>query len=399
LKFSPLFNKASALEMQFSAAVEVEIKSPEVRSNRSETPKSNCNLFAVCRPAWIPNHIPELDGLRGLAILLVVLYHCHEKLNGTPLSIFAKWGWVGVNLFFVLSGFLITGIVLDSRRKSPSTRQFFRDFYVRRTLRIWPVYLLVLFLVYVGLPFLFGVPWLIQAKTAPWLYYALLVQNLFMISLPGTLGPTWSLGIEEQYYLLWAPLARLFPPLGLLILLLGVIVASPFLRILLAGVVSRTHTLIHLDGIALGSLLAVALHTIPLLQSTWRKIGPFFIVLGGGGIFYTYRNFSAALDTAVAMLFAGLLLAAISFSGDRGLYTSIWKLRWLRFYGRVSYGLYMTHILTFVVLGNFDRFMERYGIGGNLTIVFVRLLLSTAVAASIWYGFEKPILRWKSNLR
>lgn len=347
------------------------------------------------RLSWMPAHISELDGLRGLAILWVILYHCHDKLEGTPLLAIAKWGWAGVDLFFVLSGFLITGILLDSRAKSASAGQFFRDFYARRILRIWPVYLLLLFLVYVGVPLVFGGSWRAQAKAAPWLHYAFFVQNLFMMPLPGTLGPTWSLAIEEQYYLLWAPLARWIRPRNLSWLLVGVIVASPFLRIGLSGAVSRTHTLIHLDGIAIGSLIAVALRSISFTQERWRKIARGLIVVGVVGLFYASLRFPAALDSAFALFFAGIVLAAVTFTGTRGLYTSIWKIGLLRFYGRVSYGLYMIHILVFALLGNFDLMMEHHGTGGNLAIVLVRLLAATAVAALLWYGFEKPILSWK----
>ncbi len=346
-------------------------------------------------PSWIPSHTPELDGLRGVAILWVILYHCHDKLNGTPLLDIAKWGWAGVNLFFVLSGFLITGILLDSRSREQSSRQFFRDFYARRALRIWPVYVLVLFLVYVGVPVLFGTSWLAQAKAAPWLRYALFVQNLFIVPLPGTLGPTWSLAIEEQYYLLWAPLARWLHPRNLLLLLAGVILASPFLRMALAGAVSRTHTLIHLDGIAFGSLVAVVLRTIPLAQDTWRKIAPCVILAGAMWLVYASSHFPAGLDTAFALLFTGILLSAVSFAGTNRWYISVWKLRGLRFYGRISYGLYMVHILVFVIFGNFDRAMEQHGVRGNLTIVLVRLVISTGIATLLWYGFEKPILRLK----
>lgn len=349
----------------------------------------------IKRPDWMPAYFPELDGLRGLAILWVILYHCHDKLDGTPLFAIAKWGWAGVDLFFVLSGFLITGILLDSRSKSPSAGQFFRDFYARRILRIWPVYFLLLFLVYIGVPLIFGVSWLAEAKAAPWLHYAFFIQNLFMVPLPGTLGPTWSLAIEEQYYLLWAPLARWFHPRSLSLLLGSVIVASPFLRIGLSGAVSRTHTLIHLDGIAIGSLIAITLRYIFFSQKTWRSIARGVIVAGAAGLFYASSRFPAALDSAFALLFAGILLAAVSFTGTRGLYTSIWKLRWLQFYGRVSYGLYMIHILVFALLGNFDLMMVRHGTAGNLAIVLVRFLTATAIATLLWYGFEKPILRWK----
>jgi hypothetical protein len=72
-----------------------------------------CTL--IQRPQWLKSHIPELDGLRGLAIVPVVLYHCHGKLLWPPLESAVQWGWAGVNLFFVLSGFLITGIIVDGR--------------------------------------------------------------------------------------------------------------------------------------------------------------------------------------------------------------------------------------------------------------------------------------------
>jgi peptidoglycan/LPS O-acetylase OafA/YrhL len=347
------------------------------------------------RPEWLSTHIPELDGLRGIAILWVVLYHCHDKVVGTSLFAIAQWGWAGVNLFFVLSGFLITGILLDSRSKDRSAGQFFRDFYARRLLRIWPVYVLVLFLVYVGVPLIFGAPWLSAVKSAPWLRYAFFIQNLSMVPLPGTLGPTWSLAIEEQYYLLWAPVARWFRPRVLFVLLLAVVVASPFLRIGLSGAVSRTHTLIHLDGIALGSLMALLLRITPVTQSTWKKIAPCIVVVGSAALFYASHRFPASLDSAFALLFSGILLAAVAFSGTRGVFTSPWRLRLFGFYGRISYGLYMIHILVFALLGNIDLVLERHGMNGNLEIVAIRFLASTAAATALWYGFEKPILRLK----
>ena len=130
----------------------------------------------------IASYIPELDGLRGLAIGSVLLYHCHEKLHSSHLDVIAQWGWVGVNLFFVLSGFLITGIILDSR----DDPHFFRNFYARRGLRIWPVYVLVLLLNYFVVPFVFGSFWwaVHEVRYAPWLHYIFFVQNLFFLALP-----------------------------------------------------------------------------------------------------------------------------------------------------------------------------------------------------------------------
>ena len=108
--------------------------------------------------------------MRGLAVLAVVIYHCHPRLEGTPVHYASLWGWAGVNLFFVLSGFLITSILLEARNK----QRYFRNFYGRRALRIWPVYVLVLIVVYLNAPWFIG-PTISQAiKTAPWLAYIFL---------------------------------------------------------------------------------------------------------------------------------------------------------------------------------------------------------------------------------
>src|SRR3974377_2109373 len=87
--------------------------------------------LSVERPSWLPSYIPELQGLRGLAVLGVVFYHCHPRLEGTPFYRAPLWGWAGVNLFFVLSGFLITSILLEVRGRP----HYFRNFYARRALR------------------------------------------------------------------------------------------------------------------------------------------------------------------------------------------------------------------------------------------------------------------------
>ena len=108
--------------------------------------------MSIQRPTWLPKYLPELDGLRGLAILWVVLYHCHPRLTGTWLYSASLWGWAGVIIFFVLSGFLITSILLGTR----DNPHYFHHFHARRVLRIWPVYLLVLAVVYLNAPWFVG---------------------------------------------------------------------------------------------------------------------------------------------------------------------------------------------------------------------------------------------------
>jgi peptidoglycan/LPS O-acetylase OafA/YrhL len=212
------------------------------------------------RPKWLPSYIPELQGLRGLAVLAVVVYHCHARLAGTWIYYPSLWGWAGVNLFFTLSGFLITSILIEARGKP----HYFRNFYARRALRIWPVYFLLLAVCYAVPEWFLGDTLAHQTGWKTLVAYALFLQNLRHAVLPGTLGPTWSLAIEEQYYFVWAPLVLLssvrygqglWRKWLLPGILLAMLVVSPLVRFLHPQWLNGTHTLIHLDGIALGVFL------------------------------------------------------------------------------------------------------------------------------------------------
>jgi peptidoglycan/LPS O-acetylase OafA/YrhL len=345
--------------------------------------------LSVRRPDWLPAYIPELQGFRGIAVLAVVIYHSHPRLEGTWLYGASLWGWTGVNLFFVLSGFLITSILLESRNKP----NYFRNFYGRRVLRIWPVYVLVILFVYLQAPWFVG-PSIGEAiRTAPWLAYIFFVQNLFHLTLPPALGPTWSLAIEEQYYFVWAPLVRVLRrPWMLVIVLLAACLCSPLFDH--RSWITPTHTLIHLDGIALGSLLAIALHTWHLRRRAWVAIGLAAFVLGMAAS-ATIAGGTRYLDAALATGFAGAILAAIASTGARNPLNLALSRGPLAYFGRISYGMYMIHISVFIFFGWFDLRMDRYGIAGNLAVVGLRLAMSTIVASVMWYGFESQILKLK----
>ena len=353
------------------------------------------SALPIQRPTWLPKYLPELDGLRGLAILAVVLYHCNPRLQGTWIYYASLWGWAGVILFFTLSGFLITSILLTTRDKP----RYFHNFHARRALRIWPVYLLLLIVVYLNAPWFIG-PGVWEAiKTAPWLAYIFCVQNLFHLTLPPAIGPTWALAIEEQYYFVWAPLVRVLrQPWMLAATMIATLVASPLVRHANLHWMTSTNTLIHLDGIAWGSLLAIGLHTLPLSRRAWLGMGLGGLVLGflAAG---TVAGGTAYLDSALAVGFAGMVLALIASTGARNPVNAVLHSGPLAFYGRISYGLYMMHISVFIFIGSFDATMDRhgYGIAGNLAVVAMRLLVSTLVAAALWYGFESQILKLKKH--
>jgi peptidoglycan/LPS O-acetylase OafA/YrhL len=343
------------------------------------------------RPAWLPAYIPELQGLRGLAVLGVVFYHCHPRLQGTWLYAGALWGWSGVNLFFVLSGFLITSILLEARRGP----HYFRNFYARRALRIWPVYLLVLAVCYANAPWFIGLPSREAVRTAPWWAYALFVQNLFHVAMPPAISQTWSLAIEEQYYFIWAPAVRLMRrPWVLTAFLVAVFAESAGMRRAHLPWLTPTHSLIHLDGIALGSLLAVGLYTLDLSRRVWLGIGLTSLALGVTSA-ATIAGGTAFLDSALALGFAGGVLAAMASTGARGPINALLRRGPLAFYGRISYGLYMIHIMVFIYFGWFDLRMDPYGVVGNLAIVGFRLIVATACATVLWYGFESQVLKFK----
>ena len=346
------------------------------------------------RPSWLPTYLPELDGLRGLAILGVVIYHCdYKQLATTRLHGAAQWAWVGVILFFVLSGFLVTANLLAAREKPG----YFHHFHARRALRIWPVYLLTLAIVYARSDWFIGPQPLEAIRTAPWWANLLFVQNLFHLTLPPALVPTWALAMEEQYYFFWAPSVRwLRRPWMLAVVLTAAVICSPLTRHLnphwLWGLPS--HTLIKLDGIALGSLLALGLYTLPISRRVWlwMGLGAFVVGMVCAG---TIAGGTSLLDSALAVGFTGAVLAAAASTGARNPLSALLRRGPLAFYGRISYGLYLTHIMVFVFFGWFDHSMARYGAAGVLAVVVFRLAATTAFAAALWYGFESQILKLK----
>jgi peptidoglycan/LPS O-acetylase OafA/YrhL len=343
------------------------------------------------RPDWLPKYLPELDGVRGLAILTVVLYHCHPRLVGTWMYGASLWGWAGVIPFFILSGFLITSILL----RTIDRPHYLHNFHARRALRIWPLYLLLLATVYLNAPWFVGGSIWEATKAAPWLAYLFCVQNLFHLTLPPALGPTWALAIEEQYYFVWAPAVRwLKRPWMLALALSAALVASPVVRLAHPSWVTPTHTLIHLDGIAWGSLIAVGIYSLKLSRRLWLAIGLTAFV-GGITAAATVAGGTAFLDSALATGSAGAVLALIVSTGARNPVNALLRSAPLAFYGKISYGLYMTHIAIFIYFGWFDRKMDAYGMVGDLAVVGFRLAVTTAAAAALWYGFESKILKLK----
>jgi len=316
-------------------------------------------------------YIKSLDGVRALAILLVMAFHA--GLIG--------FGWMGVQLFFVLSGFLITGILWKEKAKGGTVGRKLKKFWVRRSLRIFPLYFG--YLAFLGIAYLLtGFPDYYE-KYIP--YLATYSFN-FTRLLPGWEGNPlfthlWSLSIEEQFYLLFPLLVFLLPRRVLPLLMVAVIIISPVVRMLLyqsfidgghapavAADAVYWHTAAHLDAFFMGGLIPVAglaerrklagnlawiTGSAVLAAGVLRHM-----LYGGEGAFFFnwgYEHAAAAgaapvwIYTLLNLFFAALILFLLS---RRSSLLSNWLQRnWLVRIGRVSYGMYVFHwaILVYAV--------------------------------------------------
>src|SRR5271169_5821010 len=205
------------------------------------------------------NKIPQLDAVRGLAILVVLLHNSPFRFPSAPLRFLVGCGWMGVDLFFVLSGFLITGILLDTK---PS-KDYFRNFYARRCLRIWPLYYSVLLFMFVIVPLVrpqdaAG----IFHKSSPWWSYLFFFQN-FLVAFPtssvGPLGVSWSLAVEELFYLVWPLFVRYFSNSRPQRVAWAILLFSPVLRLYFSWHNWQIYSnpFCRLDGMMAGALLAL----------------------------------------------------------------------------------------------------------------------------------------------
>src|SRR4051812_22693033 len=224
---------------------------------------------AAAGPSTAPrSHIPSLDGVRGLAIAIVLVHNATFILHGNHATLpkvaaaVAAAGWLGVQLFFVLSGFLITGILFDTRTRP----QFFRTFYARRTLRIFPLYYVFLAGALFIVPLLANVAdWHATAWRNQFFFWTYTSNwaNPFGHDIPG-LSHFWSLAVEEQFYLLWPVIVFLGSPRFLLRLCAGLVAVTPFVRLGLrlsgfAPLAGYEFTIARWDALAAGALLAICL--------------------------------------------------------------------------------------------------------------------------------------------
>jgi peptidoglycan/LPS O-acetylase OafA/YrhL len=351
-------------------------------------------------------YMSQLDALRCFAVLAVLFAHYWRPDPHTWIIGRLPWGELGVRLFFVLSGFLITRILLGGRElgeRSPERRLYFlRQFYVRRFLRIFPIYYLVLvaaLIVGVG-PARQIWPWLFTYTTNLYIWY-----NRDWI---GSLGPLWSLAVEEQFYLAWPWLLLFLPRRWLVPSLLLFVCLGPMYRLyasyhypsdMVRGqFTSFALTPAVVDGLAIGALLAILTRagrdSDRFRQSLRRVILPvgllgyaILLVLAGYGI--DYHAMLALGHTAQAFVFCWLVDAASrGFGGSAG---RLLEWRPIVYLGKISYGIYLFHYFVPPALSKAAAWLGvDYRQRGSLNFL-VASLVTVAIASLSWRLFEGPI--------
>lgn len=326
--------------------------------------------------------IPQLDGLRAVAVAAIFLFHAfHIKLL-----------WMGVDLFFILSGFLITGILLHHKQQNP--KAYFGRFYARRAKRILPPYLLLL----IAGSIAFGA----ASWDTHWYFY-LFLMNLALalhVAMPKALQVLWSLAVEEQFYLLW-PFFVFFASeelIGwaaaslLLIVPLLRYLCSPFLH---SNWSVYALTPFRMDCLAAGALVAVLARKKPAWLDFAGKIGPLLSLAALAGLLFlglhlhlsTYAN-SRIGDT---WIYVGTLWTCFGFFlwALRGKGFGISFLQWtpVTYIGRISYSIYLFHLLFIMVL---TRFLHPRWQVAALAAVF-----TLSYASLSWFLIESPILEGK----
>ena len=356
-------------------------------------------------------HVRALDGLRGVALLLVMLHHTNYSFAAetvlpagwgqTLLAFAGQNGWAGVDLFFVLSGTLITTILLKSREAT----NYYRVFYVRRLLRLAPLYYLVLAVV-------FFLPWphSVVRSHAPFsmqIWWWLNASN-FEVVRTGTVLPMvalfWSLAVEEQFYLVWPVLTRQLRERTLLVTALAGAAAVPVLRVLPAVQwLEHRHTLavymltpLHCEGLLLGAAVAILLRRGTLTRRALPALRLGAVLSAAASVLLLQWHYKF-YTTPMLALGTAAVVAWLCLREGRGWLSGVLEWTPLRLIGRYSYAMYVTHALVLQWLQGVLLKTWSPAPGGMrlLWCYGTPVVLSFALGAFSWWAFDGRINRLK----
>jgi peptidoglycan/LPS O-acetylase OafA/YrhL len=379
------------------------------------------------REPKVGGHIPALDAIRGLAILMVMVYHffdvrdiTHNESMAAPGQILWGQGSFGVDLFFVLSGYLITGILADTK----SASRYFRNFYIRRSLRIFPLYWGVLFATFWLLPLMGFHPYSDTAQHQAWLW--LYGTNFFQAlqdSWPlSGFNHFWSLAVEEHFYLVWPLVIFWCNRRSAMFVSLACIVGAIALRLgltLWGGFAANAPavyalTPCRMDALALGALLALAVRG----PGGVRAVLPWAYGAGAVGGVLLLANLALAKrlepwgpwmqgavalrSTLYSLVFGAMLIWAV-ITAPGSVAGRFWSSRILRFFGKYSYALYVFHYMLrplFLALFPLEQLTRVLGSAtlGWLALVLLSSTGTIAVALLSWDLYEKHFLKLKDVL-
>jgi peptidoglycan/LPS O-acetylase OafA/YrhL len=340
--------------------------------------------------------LPELDGIRALAILAVLATHFFATdataqaggaLHGVAKTLYlvAGHGWLGVDLFFVLSGFLITGILLDTREKAT----YFRDFWLRRALRILPL----VFTVVTILAVIYRPHWLYVLMA---FFFSVDLAQLFGLG-NRAMGPMWSLAVEEQFYLLWPFLVLWLPRRVFAWVTLAVIIAEPLLRMTFQGALDLPW--FRVDGLAMGAFIAVWARSTAFSPRATLYACAAALVLASLLLFaelHAHVQTFGLRITEADLIFGALVAATLALPGHR-LFAPL-RSRTARFVAETSFCVYLIHIPLFDLV-------QHLGVGKGAANPFAAVALQAALAIPLTFGLaalsrtylELPFQRLKNR--
>jgi len=380
--------------------------------------------------------VPALDGLRGCAVLMVMLFHFTAALErpvtlgGALVRKAFSGGWVGVDLFFVLSGYLITGILFDAKGadadgegRRTTARRYFGAFYGRRALRIFPLYYGVLALLFAVVPAALAVagsapsPAYARLLGAQGWFWSYLVNFLAIHPDPYRVGHFWSLAIEEQFYLVWPLVIWLCSRERALLVCATCATGALVFRCaaLAAGLDAASvyaFTPGRLDGLAAGAALALVQRRPAGLAPLRWMVRPCVYAALAVLVSVVFRlRFLDAFDvqtqtvgySATALLFCAVLLGVVT-SLPAAAERRALERPTLRFFGRYSYALYVFHqplvplaARAGVTPAAAGRLLHSEGLG-LVAYATAMLAASTALALASWHLYEKHFLKLKARL-